>query len=1400
MWPLRNLFPCSSAPRKFRLWNYFVLVLLVLLSTFPTMAQSTKSATGEWSTQAFPMSSRCVHISLLKGVGTNHSRIVWWPEENNTTAARIWDWMPTDTSAPAMPASFSIATNLFCAGHSVLPTGDILTTGGTERGDVGIRETNIFGRTTMAWTTAEDMEYDRWYPTNTTLGNGDVFISAGHEQPDLIAFGGHNGSGLVDSTHLLAMRTDLAWNEPSYAPGPRPGARNFHSSIDMGVAWKDDGCSQDDNRFATLIYGGESQTGLYNDLWGLRWNYTDDTYTWQNITGLTGSPGPLCRHTAVYDTLGHDMYIYGGIRGVDNFSSTLYRLNGIHPPGSNCTSALSWETVDAGPGPPALYGHNAIYDAAHRRMIVFGGRNTIYYNDVWLLNLEGVPTWEGPLVLDTTEVPEPRAGAYAVFDTTNHDAADYSYTNNRLLVFGGFTGPNNALTPVPNTLWSGTIIENTVPKRIRWRAIPLAVGAAVCPPIATEVVLNNLVSELPTPRADGSMVLEDEPYYRVLVFGGDTNGGLPGGATNEVWELQLGPSTCGYGYLHWEKRNPAGANPPGARVGGSVIFDTRPRTALEPEIFRVVTKTLDEVENGQKWLYSYPFMHLLPNGEIFYSGADTRTAVFNFSSGWDPPIMAPFSGDTSVQIPITGGTQVMKCGQKVAPVSLAKLVGTILLNPSGEGSWTLADASAQLLDNRQDANLTILPDGRVLLSGGVDTFFPDPGSQDGRRKPLIWDPGSREWNAHDGNNLEALADCPNIRDYHSVAMLLPDGSVLSAGGEDIKTYGDNNLPDGPERRMTGEIYKPPYLFTGDNPAVPPVIACADEVIGYGLPFNLTVNGTNPIGFLSLVRPSSVTHGFNFEQRFVKLSSASTLVSGNQSILGQGPVDGNAAPPGYYLLFALSPTGVPSIAQWVQVGPSHSGTLSADEIWYPEQGPHVISGDLVVPAGKTLELKPGVVVGMAQTSPTARITVLGTLKILGTASNRIKIGTGGCSPQEGRWEGIIVEPGGALTVQHADVGYAVNGIRVTGLVSQIISVTNTNFASNSLCDVILDRAPTPGSNALLTFSSNTMTVTSGSGVRLTGMMTGATISGNIFTGTGGSGGSTSGLIVNNNGEASSPLITGNVFTGFGSGHGLKLEGGSASVRGNTFTACKWGAYITGGSHQFVPVPYATGPYNTFSNNTNSGVHMTGGGVTPYFRRNLFTDNYNGAVNQLGAQPNFGDAGGGDNSFINTTSKCVWNRPVNPPNPPVAVSAENNYWGSECIPPFVPACAVNVDASPCLSTSPLGSSGPRVQTEPTPQPENALVCRSGSVVTAVASFEVTPRDGIGWSEIRVYDVLGRLRATIPLAGSGDAVEDVNWSPRDTRGQRLPAGLYFATARNEQMETRAVRLVVMEGGSGR
>jgi Domain of unknown function (DUF1929) len=193
------------------------------------------------------------------------------------------------------------------------------------------------------------------------------------------------------------------------------------------------------------------------------------------------------------------------------------------------------------------------------------------------------------------------------------------------------------------------------------------------------------------------------------------------------------------------------------------------------------------------------------------------------------------------------------------------------------------------------------------------------------RTAEIWDPDCKTW-----TELDAQV---NERMYHSVALLLPDGRVISAGGGHERSQ----LED----QDNAEYFEPIY---GDGVGARPLVAVADDDISntedytvhmpYG-PGQVAVQLLNDearnVHGVTLVRLGSVTHQFDQGQLYLSLdydhsgTDPTMMVTGPASLAGDA-TSSAVAPPGYYMMFVWG-DNTPSVGQYV-----HLGDPGFAEIW------------------------------------------------------------------------------------------------------------------------------------------------------------------------------------------------------------------------------------------------------------------------------------------------------------------------------------------------------------------------------------------------------------------------------------------------------------------------------------
>ncbi len=281
---------------------------------------------------------------------------------------------------------------------------------------------------------------------------------------------------------------------------------------------------------------------------------------------------------------------------------------------------------------------------------------------------------------------------------------------------------------------------------------------------------------------------------------------------------------------------------------------------------------------------------LAPNGSVFAANTTSRYLDTSGVGSWSTVGNMRQGGRNNY-----GATAMYEPGKILftggvdPPVATAETIDLNQASPAWQFTGSMSSPRRQI-------NVTMLPDGKALVTGGSSAagFNNDTA-------PVLsaesWDPQTGSWTL--------LASCTQYRGYHSTAVLLPDGRVLSAGGD--------NHPN-------AEVFSPPYLFKGARPT----ITAAPATIVQGQSFFVGTPEAASISQVSLVRLGSATHANNMDQRFLRLD----FVEASGGLTVSSPGSGNICPPGYYMMFILNSTGVPSLARMVRAVPQATSVPGA----------------------------------------------------------------------------------------------------------------------------------------------------------------------------------------------------------------------------------------------------------------------------------------------------------------------------------------------------------------------------------------------------------------------------------------------------------------------------------------
>jgi galactose oxidase len=311
----------------------------------------------------------------------------------------------------------------------------------------------------------------------------------------------------------------------------------------------------------------------------------------------------------------------------------------------------------------------------------------------------------------------------------------------------------------------------------------------------------------------------------------------------------------------------------------------------------------------------YPRQFLAPNGKLFMAGERTQSRWLDVDA-----VTANGRGRWSTS---AGLAHVWPYNRDYGSAVMYETGKVLYVGGGGDLKWSTNDpktnaptATAETIDlnvslprwvstgpmhfARRHLNATILPDGQVLVAGGTSGggFNDLSGAV---RAAEVWNPRTGRWTRLATNGIN--------RAYHSVSLLLPDGTVLHGAS------GDASVPGAPNqqypRQANHEIFRPPYLFKGTRPVI---TRLSSATVTYGGQLTVTTPHAKQITGVRWIRLGSVTHAFDANQRANSLSFS----RGAGSVRVTAPANSRRAPPGHYLLFILNRNGVPSAGSVVRV--------------------------------------------------------------------------------------------------------------------------------------------------------------------------------------------------------------------------------------------------------------------------------------------------------------------------------------------------------------------------------------------------------------------------------------------------------------------------------------------------
>ncbi|MEU3075542.1 kelch motif-containing protein [Streptomyces laurentii] len=317
-----------------------------------------------------------------------------------------------------------------------------------------------------------------------------------------------------------------------------------------------------------------------------------------------------------------------------------------------------------------------------------------------------------------------------------------------------------------------------------------------------------------------------------------------------------------------------------------------------------------------RYFPTYPALFLTKGGKLLYTGSN---AGYGPATKGREPGLWDLKKNTFTKLPgLTKADQLETSASVLLPPAQDQRL--MVLGGGGVGESAASTARTSIIDLSKDSpsfsDGPALPQGTRYLGSVLmpdDTVFTTGGSRDYRGrgasdilKAQFYDPR--------GNTFTEAAEPTVGRDYHSEALLLPDGRVATFGSDPLYGDADNTKLGTFEQRV--EIFTPPSLHRagGDRPVLGAGPDKPDR--NGGVSYQAAAKDVDRIVQARLMRPSAVTHTTDVEQRSVALELTKDKAAGTVAV--RIPKDRTLVPPGWYMLFVTDADGISSEAKWVQV--------------------------------------------------------------------------------------------------------------------------------------------------------------------------------------------------------------------------------------------------------------------------------------------------------------------------------------------------------------------------------------------------------------------------------------------------------------------------------------------------